>query len=369
MSRAPKDAKGFDWGEAELKDFESFIGSVGGDSIKLEFQGGEPTLRVDLLKSIIKICERNFRNCQFVVCSNLTRITKEIEDLYARDDLVVSTSIDGPQEIMTSNRTQDVEISSAILRNVHHVIEKFGHKKISALPTITEASIDNPERVIDVYRDHGFESIFLRPVNYMGFARKRHSQLSSEFDKWRIFYKKSMEYIVTINEHQYFEEFYFSTLVRSIFINEQHGFVDFRSPANFLQDYGVIEFDGKIYPSDEARMLSRIGHVDLSVGHISTGIDEKKLAELNFNALHQVNPDCLHCAYMPFCGVDVIDDMSRYNRIDIPKPDTWFCNRQTMMFDLIFSKIIEQDRRWLDVFLKWIFRGRDGSRGYEVFGD
>ena len=47
VSRAPKDAKGFDWGEAELKDFESFIGNVGGDSIKLEFQGGEPTLRVD----------------------------------------------------------------------------------------------------------------------------------------------------------------------------------------------------------------------------------------------------------------------------------------------------------------------------------
>ena len=95
----------------------------------------------------------------------------------------------------------------------------------------------------------------------------------------------------------------------------------------------------------------------------------EKLTELNFNALHQVNPDCLHCAYMPFCGVDVIDDMSRYNRVDIPKFDTWFCNRQTMMFDLIFSKIIEQDRRWLDVFLKWIFRGHDGSRGYEVFGD
>ncbi len=249
------------------------------------------------------------------------------------------------------------------------IIERFGFEKISALPTITEASIDNPESVIDMYRSIGFESIFLRPVNYMGFARKRHSELSSEFERWKGFYQKSIEHIIKINKHQNFEEFYLAMMVRSIFVNARHGFVDFRSPSRFLQDYGVIDFDGRVYPSDEARMLSRIGHVDLSIGHMRTGIDEKKLAELNFNALHQVNPDCIHCAYMPYCGVDVIDDISRYNRVDIPKGDTWFCNRQTMLFDLIFSKVIERDRIWLDVFLKWIFRGHDEARGYEVFDD
>jgi His-Xaa-Ser system radical SAM maturase HxsB len=360
---------GFDWGKEDLRKFEKFIEGAGGDSIKLEFQGGEPTLRVDLIKSIIEICEKYFQRCEFVICSNLTQITKDIEALYERDDLVVSTSIDGPKAIMTTNRTQDDEMSDTILKNFQYVIEKFGPEKISAMPTITESSIENPEEVIDEYRELGFESIFLRPVNYMGFARKRHEEVSSSFEQWKNFFKRSIEHIIKINESQYFDEFYMGLLVRNIFADIQHGFVNFRSPSRFLHDYGVIDFDGKIYPSDEARMLSRIGHVDLSVGDMGSGIDEAKLSELNSNSLHQVNPDCIHCAYMPYCGVDVIDDISRYNRIDGPKHNTWFCSRQTMLFDLIFSKVIERDRRWLDVFLKWIFRKNSDLRGYEVFGD
>ena len=203
----------------------------------------------------------------------------------------------------------------------------------------------------------------------MGFARKRHGEISSGFDQWRSFYERSISHIIKLNEFQYFDEFYLGMLVRSIFVDATSGFVDFRSPSHFLRDYGVIDFNGGIYPSDEARMLSRIGRVDLSVGSMRDGIDEDKLTEINFNALHQVNPDCLHCAYMPYCGIDTVDDISRYNRIDKPKFETWFCNQQMMLFDLIFSKVIEKDRQWLDVFLKWIFRKTGELNGYEVFGD
>lgn len=369
VSRAPLNAKGFDWDTQRLTEFERFIDDVGGDSLKLEFQGGEPTLRPDLLKALIEICERRFDKCEFVVCSNLTRLSPEIEELYARDDVFVSTSIDGTPAAMTANRTNDPSLSETVLTNIRKVIERYGRDKISALPTITEATIEEPEVLIDTYREFGFQSIFLRPVNYMGFARKKHASLSFEGERWQAFYERALTYIADINANEYFDEFYLSMVVRSIFTKTGHGFVDFRSPANFLQDYGVIDFDGRIYPSDEARMLSRIGHVDLSVGHMRSGIDEEKVNELNFNAHHQVNPDCLHCAYMPYCGVDVVDDMSRYGRIDLPKSDTWFCDRQMMLFDLVFTKVMEKDRRWLDMFLKWIFRKPDVTGGYEVFGD
>ncbi len=49
VSRAPIEAEGFDWGEAELRDFARLIDGIKGDNIKIEFQGGEPTLRTDLL--------------------------------------------------------------------------------------------------------------------------------------------------------------------------------------------------------------------------------------------------------------------------------------------------------------------------------
>ena len=72
---------------------------------------------------------------------------------------------------------------------------------------------------------------------------------------------------------QFFEEFYLSLLVRSIFAGLEHGFVDFRSPARFAHDYCVVDFDGTIYPTDEARMLSRTRYVDLAIGSLENGID------------------------------------------------------------------------------------------------
>ena len=38
--------------------------------------------------------------------------------------------------------------------------------------------------------------------------------------------------------------------------------VDLRAPNFFASDYIVIDHDGVLYPTDEARMLSRIGRVD-----------------------------------------------------------------------------------------------------------
>ena len=369
VSRAPIDAVGFDWTDEQIGYFEAFLDTIESDRLKLEFQGGEPTLRPDLLNQIIKICTAKFTSVEFVICSNLTDITNEIEEIIARDDVVVSTSIDGPLAVMTANRTSMDDVSQKVFDNIQYVIRKYGPSKVSALPTVTDQIIDKPEELIDCYVDFGFESIFLRPVNYMGFARKRFSELSNEFEKWQRFYLRALEYIVDLNREHYFEEFYLSMMLRSIFAELPHGFVDFRSPSRFLEDYCVIDFDGKIYPTDEARMLSRTRHIDLAVGHMRDGVDPTKVQDLNFHAINQVNQDCQHCVYMPHCGIDIIDDISRYGRVDVPKHETWFCNRQMMLFDLIFEKVIQKDRRWLDAFLKWIFRGARITPSYEVFGD
>jgi hypothetical protein len=116
-------------------------------------------------------------------------------------------------------------------------------------------------------------------------------------------------------------------------------------------------------------MLSRTRTIDLSIGTMASGFDASKLAELNAHAVNQTHPDCLHCAYMPFCGIDIVDDMSRYGRIDVPKHETWFCRQHMALFDLIFEKIALGDRRYLDVFLRWIFRRVDPPPAYELFHD
>lgn len=368
VSRAPLHAKGFDWDESKLIDFERFVAGLDLDHLKLEFQGGEPSLRPDLLGAIIEIIRRHSTSCEFVVCTNLSEVTPEFASLIERNDLFVSTSIDGSQQTMTANRTFDDALSKKTLENFEWVKGTFGSDKIAALPTITEAQIGNPAEVISVYRELGFSSIFLRPVNYMGFARKKHKSLSQEVDEWNRFFLEAMEILLDVNDEQYFEEFYTATVLRQLFGSETSGFVDYRSPANFLGDNLIIDFDGQIYPSDEARMLSRVRQVDLALGTLADGIDESKTNNLNRMALNEVHEDCIHCAYMPYCGIDVVDDISRYNRLDVIKQNTWYCGRQMFLLDFIFDKVLRQDRRWLDLFLSWIERRASSSRAYEIFG-
>lgn len=369
VSRAGLDAPGFDWTERHLAQFEKFIGAIDADHLKLEFQGGEPTVRPDLLRRIIDVCVRQFKSTEFVICTNLTRITPESEALLARDDVSISTSIDGPEETMTANRTGAAEISRAVFANFDYLSGKYGAHKISALPTITDQTIADPGGLIDFYAALGFQSIFLRPVNYMGFARKKHGVLSRDFAKWDRFYRAAVEHIIDINTKGYFEEYYLALIVRSIFGALPHGYVDLRSPARFGSDYCVIDFDGTLYPSDEARMLSRTRTIDLAIGSMASGFDEEKLAQLNHLAMNEIHPDCVHCAYLPYCGIDVIDDISRYGRIDIPKHETWFCRRQTSLFDLVFGKVATQDARYVSAFLKWLYRRNDPPSSYELFHD
>jgi len=367
VSRAPLKAKGFDWDDEKLQQFASFLERMEPDHIKVEFQGGEPTLRPDLLANIIDICEDTANSAEFVICSNITNLSDETRDLIARENVIVSTSLDGPIDTMSKNRTHDDQLAQQTLDNLNWILDQYGPSKISALPTITESQLGNAKEIIDAYIGFGFNSIFLRPVNYQGFARKKHAKMHEEIDKWNAFYTDALSYIKKVNESFYFEEFYAALLVRSIFGHEPSGFVDLRSPSRFLDDYCVVDFDGKLYPSDEARMLSRIKYVDLSVGQLSTGINQAKVDELNFAAMNQVHEDCIHCAYMPYCGIDLVDDMSRYQRIDVIKSNTWFCNRHMFLFDFIFSKIKTKDRGWLDVFLRWAQKTPDPSHAYALF--
>lgn len=356
VSRVDAHHPGFDWSDETLAAVLKTIGELPGHRIKIEFQGGEPTLRPDLIRAVMHACER-FPERQFVVCTNLNELSAEILDIFDRSDVFLSTSLDGDAATHRRYRTADKGTTDQFLANLALVIGRYGSQKVSALPTVDPSAPPDIDALIDAYAAYGLESIFLRPINFQGFARKRHTGSREQDQTWRDYYERFVRRIIERNwldRSRVMEETYFSIGLRRIFQPGRDRHVDLRNPNPMGLDYIVVDHDGVVYPTDEARMLARSGVIDLSIGTIAAGWDTDARRTLNQHATNLLDPACSRCAYQPFCGRDLVDDIARYGTIDVPRTETEFCRRHLHLFDFIFELVYSDDpvvryslSRWL----------------------
>jgi His-Xaa-Ser system radical SAM maturase HxsB len=355
VSRAPLNSQGFDWSPETEEGVLNYLNTLETTSIKVEFQGGEPTLRLDILTRVRDFCRRRFSSSSFVVCTNLQSLTPELLTFLRSPDTVVSTSLDGDAHTHLRNRTHQKGRTDQFFRNLDVLVKELGPGQISALPTIDVEHPPNFKDLIQLYASYGFSSLYFRPINYQGFARRvraRREDSGSAIVLYRQFLQALFDYNARTGSA--LEEYYFAYCLHRIFDATKDSHVDLRNPNLFGFDYIVVDFDGQIYPTDEARMLSRINQIDLRIGDVSQGIDNKKRADLNASSFNHLDPDCIHCAYQAYCGVDTVDDVSRYGRIDIPRGSTWFCQRHTEIFDMAFSGMYGHDSSAQASILKWL---------------
>lgn len=356
VSRANVQQPGFDWTDETLAQVLDYIDRLETRRLKIEFQGGEPTLRPDLIEAVMARTER-FEQRQFVICTNLQKLDETTLALFDRPDVFISTSLDGGLETHRRNRTRD-EVSTRLFHeNLREVVDRYGPTKVSALPTLDASNPPEIDELIDAFVTYGFESIFLRPINYQGFARKQHTSSRIQDEDWRAYYEQFVLELIERNWRQrerVLEETYFSIGLRRIFRPGSERHVDLRNPNPMGVDYVVIDYDGVLYPTDESRMLTRSGVIDLSIGHVARGWDSEKRTQLNGHCTNQFDPDCMRCAYQPYCGRDVVDDLARYGRIDMPRHETEFCRRHMHLFDFMFRLIYSDCEKVRFSLAKWL---------------
>jgi His-Xaa-Ser system radical SAM maturase HxsB len=354
VSRAAEQARGFDWTQDTLERVFDLIDGLQSPRVKIEFQGGEPTLRPDLLTAVMDRCSR-FDERQFVICTNLQEVGEEQLALFGRPDVFISTSLDG--DFVTHARQRTGSGTSKFQKNLLNIIARFGPEKVSALPTIDPLNAPEIAAVIETFSELGLTSIFLRPINYQGFARKRHGDSRELHADWRKYHRAFVRELIARNWNdrtRVLEETYFSICLKRVFHPEIGRHVDLRNPNPLGMDYLVVDYDGSLYPTDEARMLSRSGVIDLRLGQVGGDWRCETWSMLNEASTNQLDPACSRCVYQPYCGRDLVDDLARYGRIDLPRTETAFCERHVDLFDLIFELVYDTDpavqyslSRWL----------------------
>lgn len=333
-------------------------------AIKIEFQGGEPLLNFTLIKKVVEEAQRinlvEQRDLQFVIATNLSLIDPEILDYCLENEVYLSTSLDGPEDLHNKNRPRPgkngFELTS---RGINSARQKLGSQFISALMTTTKESMPRVEEIIDEYIVHGFHSIFLRPLSPYGFAITTRQTEKYDTQQWVEFYKKGLEYIFEINARGYsFSEQYASIILRKMFSPSDPGYVDLQSPAGAGIAAVVYNYDGNVYASDEARMLAEMNDESFRLGNVhedsySDIFMSDVLLDLLESTLVDSVPMCSDCGFKNWCGTDPIYHHATQHDSVGNKAVSGFCSKNMAIFRHLIE-ILENDPVKRDVLMSWV---------------
>ncbi|MHC1743947.1 MAG: His-Xaa-Ser system radical SAM maturase HxsB [Syntrophobacteraceae bacterium] len=345
-------------------------------SIKIEFQGGEPLLSFPVLKEIVEYAsERNEtagKQLEFVICSNLLALDQERLDYLKARGICVSTSLDGPQDVHDAFRKGRNGAGSheVVSRHLAVVQDELGHDKVSALLTVTLKNINRLQEVIEEYLRQNLGSIFIRMLNPLGFAHSEWKTLGYTVEDFLSAYAGALEEIIRVNRSGiHFPETFATILLSRILTPFATGFVDLQSPAGVGIGGVIYDTNGDVYVSDEARMLSHAtGDKRFCIGNVHREswaeiFGSQKLREIIRLSCIEAIPGCAWCAFQPYCGGDPVRNYALHGDLVGKRPENDFCKKHKGLFRLLFDYLAREDDELEDVFWSWLtYRSLDKVR-------
>eukprot|EP00456_Euglypha_rotunda_P082764 TRINITY_DN815_c0_g1_i1.p1 TRINITY_DN815_c0_g1~~TRINITY_DN815_c0_g1_i1.p1 ORF type:complete len:361 (+),score=50.45 TRINITY_DN815_c0_g1_i1:1230-2312(+) len=336
-------------------------------TLTVEFQGGDPLIRFDLVqRAILRIKARNLneaRQIRFVVASTLHQIDPAMCEFFAAHEVYLSTSIDGPAALHNKNRpTPGRDAYQRTVAGVQLARDQIGRESVSALMTTTKESLQYPEQIVDEYVALGFRDIFLRPLSSYGFAKRNQGLLGYALDEYKAFYMRGLERVLYWNRQGVeLREVYASIILNKLLSTFDGGYVDLQSPTGAGRSVLVYNYDGYVYPSDEARMLAETGDITLRLGAIGQQLDELQSStvqqDLTQASLAESTPGCDSCTYRLFCAPNPVDAQAQFGSLFAPVLETEHCRRHIWLFDTFFMKLRDADDWTLDLFYQWAESG------------
>jgi uncharacterized protein len=339
--------------------------------ITIEFQGGEPLVNFPVVKEIIEYAtERNKeigKRLEFTMVSNFSLLDEDKLRYLLEHKVQLCTSIDGPEELHNAQRklpqTHDAFQSAARwITRVNEAYVEMGLDPtlyhVEALMTTTKATLDKYKEVVDTYVKLGCKTIFLRPIDPFGFAERARVRLEYPRGKYLEFYRNAVDYMIELNKQGVeILERYAAIFLTKILRGEDPNFLDNRSPAGAGIGQLAYSYDGNVYTCDEGRMLAAsqdntflLGTVDTPyrkiVGHetvramvIATNLDQQ--------------PDCVNCAYNPYCGTNAAYNYKAQGSIFGRMRDNNVCAVHKGIQDYLFEKLAENDPEVIKIFDRW----------------
>lgn len=362
-----------DMTSATAKSVVDRIFETAGQSILIEFQGGEPLLNLETMRFIVDYAkEKNAKEKKdlvFSVVTNLAPMNDEILCYLFREDIHICTSLDGP--VYIHNKQRGLAESKDSYQNVIYWLKRIILEakktpsifKPNALSTITRFSLAYPEAIIDEYVQLGLGSIHLRPVNSFGVDAKTWRKISFSLEEFSVFYKKAMDHIIQINQKGIlFRERFAMIFLIKILTHDDPAYVDLQSPCGAGIGQLAYNYNGNVYTCDEGRMLGFQGDEAFKLGHVDCETHQSLRSKELLKSLCSAScldflPECKECVYKPYCGVCPIHNYWVNNNIFIKSP--FLCQIYKMILDDLFLRM--KDERVKKIFISWVGKTKPSS--------
>lgn len=368
---APMSAEQFDMTEETAQKAVDAIFYTNSYNLTIEFQWWESLVNYPIVQFIVwyarKKAEHLSKNLHFSLVTNLTLMTEEKLQWLMDNNVDICTSLDGDQFNHNKNRTgydgNSFEKVTYWIKRVNQVREERKLWKIGALLTVTKENLPFYKDIIDSYVSLGLNSIFLRWLNPYGFAAADFKALAYDSDEWLDFYKKSLDYVLELNKKGIdFREQITSVYLMKILAERDPAFMDIRSPSGIAIGGVAYNYDGKIYASDESRMLGRMGIDDFLMTDMKETGEETYLAMMNSDiAKIAVQSSCLDGlpgyndhVYKPYVWVDIIHNFKMTDNLYVPLVKDHKMKLQIGILDYIFEKLQNPEdekilKRWISL--------------------
>jgi uncharacterized protein len=290
-------------------------------SVTIEFQGGEPLANFPVVKHIIEyamVKNRAYgKRLEFTMVSNLAMMDEDKLKFLMDHKVQICTSIDGPEAIHNKQRIlvggNAWRESVRWIRRINEAYQQLGLDPVlyhvEALLTTTRAVLDHPRELVDTYVELGCRAIFIRPLDPFGWAQKTARTTEYPRAKYLDFYRQATDYILELNRQgtQVLERFG-AIFLTKILGDDDANFLDVRSPGGAGIGQIAYSYDGKIYTSDEGRMLGKTGDDFFCIGDVRSSTYRELMTHETVRALTlasnlDAQPDCVNCAFNPYCGI------------------------------------------------------------------
>lgn len=331
-------------------DIVDFIFQSPSPEIHIEFQGGEPTLNMPLLRSVYDYAilknQVYRRKLTFSIVSNLVDLSDDAIAFLRDAQISVSTSVEfSEQGVETALRVdeQGADRRGSVESN-RRKLDQVG-VGTHMLVVVASNNVGHLRRLIDHLVERGQTDIFLSPIQYAGFAKGNWNCVGVDAETFFAHWRDAMEYIFTLwDQGVLVMERQFSLAIQKLFGKTDVRYMDFRNPSGLVLGNLAYDHKGDIYASDEAR-----GHASFRLGNVSTttyqeAVTSNRAQQLVSYSLRE-HETCRLCAYKPWCGVNPLLSKLETGNPDPQPLEDFMCKRTLNVFDFVCSLLEERPHR------------------------